>query len=126
MDRTKLRNTRTAELRAGLLARHGELSAAYRTAVREAAERQRHRLADVSGDDEGDRGLKAQEREQDLALVDTARQRMAQVNEALDRLDAGGYGLCERCGAPIPPDRLLAFPAATHCVTCASAADARH
>ena len=40
------------------------------------------------------------------------------MERALERLDGGGYGWCERCGNPIPVERLAAFPSATLCVTC--------
>ena len=38
---------------------------------------------------------------------------------ALARLDAGTYGICERCGGPISPARLAARPAAATCIACA-------
>ena len=40
------------------------------------------------------------------------------LERALERLDEGSYGWCERCGNPIPVERLAAFPSATLCVTC--------
>lgn len=60
------------------------------------------------------------ERSQTAALLASARQRLAEVDEALARLAAGGYGRCERCGEPVPVERLLARPAARTCVPCAS------
>jgi len=33
-------------------------------------------------------------------------------------MDAGTYGLCERCGNPIEPARLEALPHALLCLTC--------
>ena len=44
----------------------------------------------------------------------------AEVKEAIRRMDAGTYGVCVRCGDPIPPARLEARPMATMCVACAS------
>ncbi len=44
----------------------------------------------------------------------------AEVEEAIRRMDAGTYGVCVRCGDPIPPARLEARPMATMCVACAS------
>ena len=41
------------------------------------------------------------------------------VDDALTRLDAGGYGICERCGRPIPAERLAVRPSARTCVACA-------
>lgn len=39
-----------------------------------------------------------------------------QVRRARQRLDEGGYGVCEVCGEPIPEARLEARPWATRCV----------
>ncbi len=55
-------------------------------------------------------------------LLDAARQRITQIDEAFDRLAAGTYGVCERCGGPIGTDRLEAQPAAATCFACAAAA----
>jgi len=40
------------------------------------------------------------------------------VNEALDRMDSGDYGICLRCEEAIPPKRLHALPWARYCVPC--------
>jgi len=40
------------------------------------------------------------------------------VDEALARLDRGGYGVCTGCEEPIPPNRLQAIPWAEYCVFC--------
>ncbi|MFD4787475.1 TraR/DksA family transcriptional regulator [Streptomyces sp. NPDC058459] len=37
------------------------------------------------------------------------------------RLAKGGYGICETCGATIPPERLEIRPTTTQCVGCAEA-----
>ena len=59
------------------------------------------------------------ERAQLTALLAAARDRIAEVDDALGRVDAGTYGVCERCAQPIAPDRLTARPFARHCITCA-------
>lgn len=41
------------------------------------------------------------------------------VKKALGKMSKGDYGLCERCGAPIDPARLQAYPEATLCSDCA-------
>ncbi|MDO5739595.1 MAG: TraR/DksA C4-type zinc finger protein [Ornithinimicrobium sp.] len=41
---------------------------------------------------------------------------LQQVRHALDRLDEGGYGVCEVCGEAIPEGRLEARPWATRCI----------
>jgi RNA polymerase-binding transcription factor DksA len=53
-------------------------------------------------------------------LSDAALRELAEIDGALERISSGGYGVCERCGAPIPDGRLLARPTATRCVTCAT------
>ena len=40
------------------------------------------------------------------------------VDEALDRLDAGDYGICLACDEPIAQKRLRALPWARYCVAC--------
>jgi DnaK suppressor protein len=40
------------------------------------------------------------------------------VEEALDRLDSGDYGVCLSCEEAIPPKRLQAIPWARYCVIC--------
>jgi RNA polymerase-binding transcription factor DksA len=42
------------------------------------------------------------------------------VSAALERLASGEYGLCTRCGEPIPYGRLLVMPEATHCLGCSA------
>jgi DnaK suppressor protein len=59
------------------------------------------------------------ERAQLSALLAGARDRIAEVDDALRRLDAETYGICERCGQPIAGDRLAARPFARHCMACA-------
>ena len=58
-----------------------------------------------------------------LAKVGAAEQlaaMRADVVRALEKLDAGTYGLCDRCGEPIPDERLEARPWSVLCVRCAS------
>src|SRR5271157_205821 len=40
------------------------------------------------------------------------------IEEALDRLDSGDYGICLACEQPIAPKRLAALPWARYCVSC--------
>src|ERR1700691_2383769 len=60
------------------------------------------------------------ERAQVSALLQEARTYLGLLDRALAGLDAGSYGTCERCGAPIPPERLSARPATRTCVSCAA------
>jgi RNA polymerase-binding transcription factor DksA len=73
--------------------------------------------ADDEHDPEG--STIAYERAQLTAVLAAARRHLADVDAALGRLDAGGYGVCERCGGPIPVERLEVRPFARTCVGCA-------
>ncbi|HHX45178.1 MAG TPA: conjugal transfer protein TraR [Chloroflexi bacterium] len=55
-----------------------------------------------------------------------AQQRMlAEVEDALARIDDGTYGVCRRCGNAIDAARLRAMPMATLCLACQEEMDAR-
>ncbi|WP_186777140.1 TraR/DksA family transcriptional regulator [Streptomyces salinarius] len=81
---------------------------------------------DGAGDDEADTGSKNITREHELALAATAREVLTQTERALERLDAGTYGLCENCGNPIGKARMQAFPRATLCVECKQKQERRY
>ncbi len=59
------------------------------------------------------------ERAQLSALLDAARRQLIELDDAVTRLDMGGYGVCTRCSRPIPGERLAVRPTATTCVDCA-------
>ena len=61
------------------------------------------------------------ERAHIAALLAQARDHLADLDRALERLERGDYGRCEGCGEPIPAERLEARPAASTCVRCAAA-----
>jgi len=117
----RARAERTDDLRGALLERFEELRVEYADAV---ADMTLAGTADA-GDDVADLGTKAFSREQEFALALTIKNRMDQVEHALERLEAGRYGSCETCRQEIPVARLAAYPAATLCVTCKSAAERR-
>jgi RNA polymerase-binding protein DksA len=60
------------------------------------------------------------ERQHAAALLDAAREQLAAIDAALQRLETGRYGICERCGQPIGAERLAARPAAVTCIRCAT------
>ena len=59
------------------------------------------------------------ERAQVAALRDQAKAQLAELEDAQHRLESGGLGWCERCGTPIPTERLLVRPTTRRCVDCA-------
>ena len=58
------------------------------------------------------------EREKGLALESSVQQMLAQVEEALVRMEDGTYGICQRCGNPIDVARLRVLPFATLDIRC--------
>jgi DnaK suppressor protein len=53
-----------------------------------------------------------------LSLNENERTRLQEVDEALDRIENGMYGICEECGGPISLKRLEVRPVAKYCVPC--------
>ena len=51
-------------------------------------------------------------------LAEVESRELASIENALDRMKAGKYGLCEVCGCKIPMARLNALPYATMCIAC--------
>jgi len=58
------------------------------------------------------------ELEKRLALEGRARGLLAEVEHALEKFEQGTYGLCDKCGQPIIPERLEALPQASLCLKC--------
>ena len=91
-----------------------------------ALEREFAGIAEAAGsagtDDEHDPegATLAFERQHAAALLQAARERVAAIDAALNRLETGHYGVCARCGQPIGTDRLAARPAALTCIRCAA------
>jgi DnaK suppressor protein len=57
-------------------------------------------------------------REIDYTLGDNAEQVIAEIDGALNRIEAGTYGTCATCGGEIPVPRLEANPRASLCIDC--------
>lgn len=68
--------------------------------------------------DDADLAAMAQAKEQAQWLANDQKQRLAQIDQALARIAAGKYGICDRCGKPIAPERMEAIPHATLCIQC--------
>jgi DnaK suppressor protein len=72
---------------------------------------------EVSFDEEyADAGTATFERERDLSLTNNIRDLTEKIDRALERIDEGTYGVCERCGKPIEKARIKALPYATLCI----------
>lgn len=86
------------------------------------ADPQSERVERIKGIDDNfaDSAAATAERSETLAFIEKARERLAEVDTALERMDRGTYGVCVDCGATIPEARLEARPLSVRCVACAS------
>lgn len=58
------------------------------------------------------------ELEKRLALEKRLQSLLAEVDRALQKMDAGTYGMCDLCNSAIDPARLEALPQAIFCLSC--------
>jgi DnaK suppressor protein len=56
----------------------------------------------------------------ELSIEQNTLDLLSKANRALERVEAGTYGICESCGQAIPVERLDVLPYSTLCVECAS------
>jgi RNA polymerase-binding transcription factor DksA len=65
-------------------------------------------------------GASQHDAQQALRRAVAARRKLADVEEALGRLTAGTFGVCEECGSAIPSELLNVSPEARYCARCAA------
>jgi DnaK suppressor protein len=63
-----------------------------------------------------DLGTDNYEEEVTLGLLENEDPLLAEVNDALDRIEQGTFGRCEECRQEIPRERLEALPYARYCL----------
>lgn len=86
---------------------------------------------DASGDHSSysfhiaDMGSDTMEREQSFIAVQRDGMTLQQINDALDRIEKGVYGICQGCQATIPRERLEFIPQACYCIQCQSAQETK-
>ena len=74
---------------------------------------------------DADAGLDLADNARAAALLEVAQEQRRQVREALQRVDAGSYGMCVECGNPLPEGRLEAKPEAARCLACQAKSEGR-
>jgi DnaK suppressor protein len=64
--------------------------------------------------------LASEERDRDISLIlsDRDRAKMQAIDEALERINTGAYGICETCELDIAEERLKALPFTRLCISC--------
>ena len=109
-----------ADARDALERRRAEVAARVDSLRRELDAVQRLR-SENSDDDEHDPegATTSQLWSQSVGILEAAGRELDDLDTAIRRLEAGAYGVCERCGQAIAPARLEARPDATLCIDCA-------
>ncbi len=77
-----------------------------------------HEAVKDSYADPTDRALLESSRNNALRMRDRERKLITKVQEAIDRIDEGTFGICEECGDEIGEERLRARPVTTLCIEC--------
>ena len=102
------------KIKATLIERRREL-------VREVVETEKGGQGDDDIKDFGDLASESYEKELLVGLGEHERKTLEQIDQALDRIKRGKYGLCQVCGKKIPSGRLIAIPWVLRCVDCSEA-----
>jgi RNA polymerase-binding transcription factor DksA len=125
--RSPLTKKELDELRERLLSERVELEEQLATLEENTfAASQSDMSGEVAFDDEtADAGTATFERERDLSIENNVKDLLSKIDRAMRRMDAGTYGLCDRCGKPIEKARIKALPYVDLCIKDAQAQSRR-
>ncbi len=70
--------------------------------------------------DSVDEAENAYEMDLDLSMKESLVRQVKEIDEALERMKTGAFGVCESCGEEIPAGRLKVRPNAIYCTRCAA------
>jgi RNA polymerase-binding protein DksA len=114
-NKSKLIPAEISEFKALLLAKRNEILGNVVSMEDETLHKQRSDLSNMPIH-MADIGTDNYDQEFTLGLMDSERKLMKEIDEALDRIENGTYGICEGSGKSIPKTRLEAIPWARYCV----------
>lgn len=98
-----------------LLEMKSQVTSGIRADLKEGREGQKD-----DGMDTYDVATEERDREISMIISDRDRQKLVAIEEALERIDLGTYGICDSCEEEIPVERLKAMPFTRLCVQCQS------
>ena len=80
-------------------------------------------VVDMAGNEEklpdmNDRASQESDLNLEIRMRERERKLIMKMRDAIERIDAGTYGICEECGEPIGVKRLMARPVTTLCIEC--------
>lgn len=70
------------------------------------------------GSDKDDNATEVNQYTQNLSIENNLEKKLQAVLDALAKIEAGTYGVCEKCQQEIPIERLTANPSAKTCLHC--------
>ncbi|MFZ5592966.1 MAG: TraR/DksA family transcriptional regulator [Pseudomonadota bacterium] len=106
-----------ADIRKRLRARHAELREQIRQELLRSDEQHYLDLA-TAVHDTGEESVADLLSDLDIALIDRHVNEIRDVEEALQRIATGVYGICADCGGEVGYERLSAYPTAQRCYSC--------
>ena len=118
-NKNKLTPVEIKKFRATLMKKLAEILGNVTSMESEALRRDRSDLSNMPIH-MADLGTDSCEIDNIIGLVDSERKILVEVNDALNRIEDGTYGICEGRGEPIGKQRLKAIPWARYCVACAT------
>ncbi|MBI3599508.1 MAG: TraR/DksA family transcriptional regulator [Nitrospinae bacterium] len=89
-----------------------------RTKLLSAIKTRKNEKTDLRHGDDIDQAGSAYEQEMSYIFRGRESDEIKAINEAIDRIDKGIYGICDMCGEIISMKRLEAMPFVKHCVDC--------
>ncbi|PAV30637.1 hypothetical protein CIL05_05925 [Virgibacillus profundi] len=115
-------NEQLSQCKATLLKRQSELIDRMQDHFDLSEEFAKESIGELSNYDNhpADHGTELFEREKDVALNEHAEKELEEINKALHAIEEGTYGICGKCGADIPIERLVAMPTSDRCIDHAS------
>jgi DnaK suppressor protein len=100
----------TEEFRRGLIEKRSELLTLLGLPVPE--------QGPAEPEDEMEKVVTSHEEYVAVSLSNLAREELQWIEEALERIETGGYGVCLECGESIAQKRLQSVPWARFCLSC--------
>lgn len=103
-----------------LIQERAKFAGEIKSIVREASKNPREASGDLSGYTVhmADMSADTYERELSMGLASSEQEVLYQIDEALKRMEEGGYGSCQQCDKPISLSRLKAVPYTSLCISC--------
>ena len=115
-------NTKITSIDSGIRRRKADLDSKLEDLLKIAGDRESLEIQPMA--DPLDQVRSSTDRDMAVETLNQQARSIHEIRSALDRIEEGSYGQCERCEEQIPAKRLDALPWARMCVTCQSAMEA--